>query len=78
MKSIIAAAAGLAMLTLAGTAQAAPAPGGLKGAIAAEAQLVQKTHGFHRYCAWGPRGYHRHNRWGQRISCRRPWKRRGY
>jgi hypothetical protein len=69
----VAASAAVALSYSAGVANAAPLASGLKSAIEREAvghgSLVQKSHGFHRYCARGPRGWHRHGRFGQRIPC---------
>ncbi len=57
-------------LTLAGLATAAAmsvsaqaAPLGLPDAqrnLADQGSLVERTHGWHRYCDWGPVRYHRH------------------
>jgi hypothetical protein len=42
------------------SAQAAPIGVLNEGLLAAGGSLVEKTHGWHPYCAWGPVRYHRH------------------
>lgn len=54
---------------LATSANATPAR--LTADIPAAADLIQKTHGFHQYCSWGPRHYHRHIPGVGNVSCRR-------
>ena len=41
-------------------ASAAPLPRMESGAPANAAAPIEKVHGWHRYCAWGPGRYHRH------------------
>jgi hypothetical protein len=52
------------------SAQAVPAP---KPATAAQSgnPLVEQVHGWHRYCAWGPRRFHRHIPGIGNVACRR-------
>lgn len=63
------------------TARAAPAGAGLAPLQEAigSGNLVEKTHGWHRYCArWPGRGWwHRHVRRGF-VSCRPRWRSRPY
>jgi hypothetical protein len=77
MLKIAALAAGLAMLTLAGGANALPGAGNLPGASSAEGTLLQKVHGRHRSCERGPAGWHYHSFRGERVACdprpRGPW-----
>lgn len=51
------------------SAQAAPI--GPQGVLAAGGSLVEKTHGWHHYCAWGPVRYHRHVRGYGNVPCYR-------
>lgn len=52
------------------SAQAVPA---LKPAAADSTAnaLVEKVHGWHRYCAWGPARYHRHIPGVGNVACAR-------
>lgn len=66
-RAILTVAAVAVSSVLAGAAQALPAspvqPAGSESA-------VQKVHGCHRSCEWGPvRGWHRHGRLCRPIAC---------
>jgi hypothetical protein len=52
------------------SAQAVPA---LKPVVSDKAAnaLVEKAHGWHGYCAWGPARFHRHIRGVGNVACRR-------
>lgn len=69
--SLAVAAAAIAMSMSAMPAAAAPINmlEALKSGVAT-APLVEKTHGWHGYCAWGAYGLHRHVPGYGRVSCR--------
>lgn len=72
MKSMLSIALASAVMVMAvPAAQATPLAPNLKAAVEAEASLIQKTHGFHRYCARGPVRWHRHDRYGRNVPCYR-------
>lgn len=55
------------------SASATPLPKMEGSAPASEmTQNVEKVHGWHRYCAWGPSRYHRHVPGVGRVGCGGP------
>ena len=77
MKKLALAIAGAALAAGLSMSSAQAAPGGLaplKGVTTSSDTLVQKTHGWHSYCATSRRGWrHRHVRRGT-VSCGPRWR----
>lgn len=71
MKNATLAGAALVGLMAATSAvSAAPVPGaGLANKTIASQSLVEKAHGWHRYCRLGRYGWHRHNWRFGRVPC---------
>ena len=60
-----------AILLIGSTLAAAATPLAPHNPAVPSANLVEKTHAWHRYCEWGPFRFHRHIRGIGNVRCRR-------
>lgn len=74
MRTIVAAIAGAAAVLGMSISMASAAPLGSLGSTSlSQTSLIQKTHGWHRYCDHGPARFHRHVPGVGNVPCgRRP------